>query len=362
MKEITPQVYQWSRYAPDERRERNGHFVRGAAGEPGVVIDPVPLHEGDEAHLRELGGVAAVLLTGPAGPVTLACAASFGCPVRSPASGDDGRSGSITPARSGEALPAGLQVIPLPADGSDRAAYYHPESQSLFAGAGTVVGDPAGTVRLPAAGGATPEAAAREARRLRALLTHPTTRLLLGDGCSLLNGPARAIQDLLYRHDPAAWLLRPAELRAREARVAGRRYHVQNADGARLLGLTAHDFDVSAVSPGRENYPLHRHDGDEEVFVILEGEGELRTEQGVFPVRAGDILGFPPRYQVAHTLRNTGAEELRYLSFSAPAERLGMVDYPESGQRAEFTAYGKRHRFFRPERMSVGYWEGTPTD
>jgi hypothetical protein len=35
MKQITPQVYEWSRYAPALRRERNGHFVQAAPGQPG---------------------------------------------------------------------------------------------------------------------------------------------------------------------------------------------------------------------------------------------------------------------------------------------------------------------------------------
>jgi uncharacterized cupin superfamily protein len=241
-------------------------------------------------------------------------------------------------------------------------AYYHQDSQSLFVGAAALVGAPVGQLSLPPASGEHPEATARAARGLRGLLADPVARLLLGEGMSLLHEPSRALQDLLYRHDPAAFLLRPGELREREPFVGGRRYYTHNADCARMLGLTAHDFDVSVIPPGRENFPLHRHDGSEELYIVLEGEGELRTEQGVFPVRAGDMLGFPPRYQVAHALRNTGPGDLRYLSFAAPAERLNMNDYPESGQRSEGTSYGKRHRFFRPERMDVGYWENTPTD
>jgi uncharacterized cupin superfamily protein len=313
------------------------------------VIDPVPLHEGDEAHLRELGGVAAVLLTGPASPEARDCATTFGCPLLAPAH---------PPAAP--PLPAALQVIPLATD--DGAAYYHPGSRSLFAGAAAVAGDPAGRLRLPS-----PESAdaAGAARRLRALLAFPAARLLLSDGASLPHDPASALQDLLYRHDPAACLLRPEELLPKPKAPGGgggRRYYTRDAACARLLGLTAHDFDVTTVPPGRENWPLHRHDGSDELFIILEGEGELRTERGVFPVRAGDMLGFPPRYQVAHALRNTGPGDLRYLSFSAPAEQLNMNDYPESGQRSEYTPYGKSHRFFRPERMDVGYWENTPTD
>ena len=87
-----------------------------------------------------------------------------------------------------------------------------------------------------------------------------------------------------------------------------------------------------------------------------------RSGRGTFAVVAGDVFGCPPRYQIAHHIRNTGEGDLRFLSFAAPAERLDMGDYPESGQRVESTAYGKRRRFFLPERVDVGYWEGTPTD
>jgi uncharacterized cupin superfamily protein len=172
-----------------------------------------------------------------------------------------------------------------------------------------------------------------------------------------------ALQDLVYRHDPAAFLLRPEEAHWSAPRGAGRRYRLRSAEGSRLLGLTAIDFEWSAVAPGCENYPLHRHDGVEEVFVVLEGEGELRTERGTVPIRAGDVLGFPPRHQVAHAIRNTGPGELRFLAVGSPgAERLDMTDYPESGQHSETAAFGKRRRFFLPDRVQVGYWEGVATD
>jgi uncharacterized cupin superfamily protein len=184
----------------------------------------------------------------------------------------------------------------------------------------------------------------------------------VSEGDSILHQPARALQDLVYRHDPAAFLLRSDELCWREPFRGGRRYGQDAAECARLIGLTGHNFDVCAIPPGRENYPLHRHDGNEELYVVLEGQGEVRTEQGTFAVGAGDIVGFPPRYQVAHVLRNIGEGELRFLSFSNPAETLDMGDYPESGQRVEGTPYGKVRRFFLPNRTNVGYWEGTPND
>ena len=61
MKRISAVAYEWSRYDSRSQRDANGHFVQAAAGEPGVLVDPVPLNEGDEAHVRALGGVAAVV-------------------------------------------------------------------------------------------------------------------------------------------------------------------------------------------------------------------------------------------------------------------------------------------------------------
>jgi uncharacterized cupin superfamily protein len=74
------------------------------------------------------------------------------------------------------------------------------------------------------------------------------------------------------------------------------------------------------------------------------------------------VLGFPPRYQVAHAFVNTGDRPLRYFAFGARAAALEMVDYPASGKRSEGTAYGKYRRFYPPARTDVPYWENEPAD
>jgi uncharacterized cupin superfamily protein len=322
----------------------------------------VPFREGDEAQVREHGGVAAVVLTGPTRAHEAAPAAqAFRCPILAPrpaASTSDGE--QIQPIDAGAGLPADLRAIALPSprEGGE-LAFYHGPSSSLIVGS-ALVGAPAGEVSLPSSGPAAEAAGA--ARGLRALLARPFARLLLGEGDSLLRDPIRALQDLLYRHDPAAFLLRQEEVHWREPFQHGQRFHEQFADCSRLLGLTAHDFDLCVIPPGGANFPLHRHDGTEELYYVLAGRGEVRTEQGTFAIAAGDVFGFPPRYQIAHHIRNTSEGELRFLSFAAPVERLDMCDHPGSGQRFEGTAYGKRRRFFLPERVNVGYWEGTPTE
>jgi uncharacterized cupin superfamily protein len=361
MKQITPQIWTWSQYQPERRLDRNGHFVQRAPGEAGVLIDPVPFREGDEGQVREYGGVAAVVVTGAPNVHAAADAARvFRCPILAPRPGAAAPGGvQVQPIDATAGLPADLRTIALPSTAGGEIAFYHGPSSSLLVGS-ALVGAPAGQVSLPSS--VTAAEAAGAARGLRALLARPFARLLLGEGDSLLRDPVRALQDLLYRHDPAAFLLRQEELHWREPFQHGQRFREEWADCSRLLGLTAHDFDLCVIPPGRMNFPLHRHDGNEELYYVVAGQGVLRTEQGTFAIAAGDVFGFPPRYQIAHQICNTGEGDLRFLSFSAPAERLEMMDYPESGQRAEGTTYGKRRRFFLPERVDVGYWEGTPTD
>ena len=68
------------------------------------------------------------------------------------------------------------------------------------------------------------------------------------------------------------------------------------------------------LEPG-EAPPLHVHEDAEQVFYILEGEGELQVGHEApetFPVKVGDFVRTPPG--TYHAIRCTGAERLVYLS------------------------------------------------
>jgi uncharacterized cupin superfamily protein len=97
--------------------------------------------------------------------------------------------------------------------------------------------------------------------------------------------------------------------------------------GAKLLG-----YNITAVPPGMRAFPKHNHRANEEMFFVLEGNGELHVGDQVHPVRAGDIIGCPPGGpETAHQLVNTGATELKYLAVST---RLSpeVCEYPDSGK------------------------------
>jgi len=70
------------------------------------------------------------------------------------------------------------------------------------------------------------------------------------------------------------------------------------------------------VAAGHETL-LHRHHVAEELYYIVQGQGDMSLGDAIFPVVVGDSVCIPPG--VAHKIRNTGTEELKILCSCAPA-------------------------------------------
>ena len=64
------------------------------------------------------------------------------------------------------------------------------------------------------------------------------------------------------------------------------------------------------TSSARVTVPWHFHE-TEEVIVVLEGNGECRTEEGAENYSAGDVIIFQPR--VKHSLKNSGDTLIRQI-------------------------------------------------
>ena len=60
--------------------------------------------------------------------------------------------------------------------------------------------------------------------------------------------------------------------------------------GTRQIGCT-----LVVLEPGKRAWPYHLHYAEEELFVVLEGEGTLRYDDEEFPIRSGDMVLTPPR-------------------------------------------------------------------
>ncbi len=133
-----------------------------------------------------------------------------------------------------------------------------------------------------------------------------------------------------------------------------RRATIGDHIGAKNLG-----YNLTVLPPGKAQCPFHCHHGEEEMFFILEGEGELRFGDDRFPIRRHDVIACPPGGpEVAHQIINTGTTTMRYLALSTRVA-IDACEYPDSGKVSVFA--GKRgerklRKIFRAE-STVDYYD-----
>jgi uncharacterized cupin superfamily protein len=103
--------------------------------------------------------------------------------------------------------------------------------------------------------------------------------------------------------------------------------------GARKLG-----YNLTELPPGKAQCPFHSHREEEEMFLILEGEGELRFGDRRFKLRRHDVIACPTGdASVAHQIINTGTVPLRYLSLSNQSD-TEVCEYPDSNKVGIFSS------------------------
>src|SRR5450755_671189 len=81
---------------------------------------------------------------------------------------------------------------------------------------------------------------------------------------------------------------------------------------------------------GGSGAPAHCHALEEELFVVLDGDGTLRLGEDEHLLRAGDVIARPPSTGVAHSLR-AGDGGLVYLAYGTRVAG-DSVYYPELGK------------------------------
>jgi uncharacterized cupin superfamily protein len=142
-------------------------------------------------------------------------------------------------------------------------------------------------------------------------------------------------------------------------RYTSSRGQISDHIGARNLG-----YNLTVLPPGKAQCPFHSHHGEEEMFFILEGEGELRFGDQRYPIRRHDVIACPTGgAEVAHQIINTGTTTMRYLALSTLVE-LEACEYPDS--QKILVASGKRgerglRKLFRAEN-TVDYYDRERTD
>jgi uncharacterized cupin superfamily protein len=143
-------------------------------------------------------------------------------------------------------------------------------------------------------------------------------------------------------------------------------YKSADASFGRLLGLRNLGISYNEVPPGKSSCPFHNHHQEDELFVILEGEGTYRFGEASHAFKAGAVLGAPAGDRsTAHQIINTGSGTLRYLGVSNMAT-TEVCEYPDSGKFGVFsrttgnpTDKSSLRHLIR-DGKAVDYWDGEP--
>jgi uncharacterized cupin superfamily protein len=129
------------------------------------------------------------------------------------------------------------------------------------------------------------------------------------------------------------------------ATVARTRTDLARAAGSRTTGLKRYD-----VPPGKLGAPPHCHSAEEELFVVLDGEGSLLLGDEEHAVRRGHVVARPPGTGVAHAFR-AGESGLSFLAYGT-REPNDICFYPRSN-KLFFRGIGLVARL-----EQLDYWDG----
>ena len=115
-------------------------------------------------------------------------------------------------------------------------------------------------------------------------------------------------------------------------------------------GSVTTGINYNRVHPGKLSGPPHCHSLEEEMFVILDGDGVCLLGEDEYPVRRGHVVARPASSRVPHAFRG-GEDGLTMLAYGT-RDANDIAYYPRSN-KVNLRGIGV---IFRPER--VDYWDG----
>ena len=146
----------------------------------------------------------------------------------------------------------------------------------------------------------------------------------------------------------------------------GSLYKSADVSFGRLAGLRNLGASYNEVPSGKSSCPFDNHHQEDELFIVLEGEGTYRFGDARHAFKAGDVLVAPAGDQsTAHQIINTGSKTLRYIGVSTMAA-TEVCEYPDSGKFGVFsrttgnpTDKSSLRHLIR-DGKEVDYWDGEP--
>ena len=123
---------------------------------------------------------------------------------------------------------------------------------------------------------------------------------------------------------------------------------------SRELGLAVESVATGisqvTIASGKSGFPPHCHSAEEELFVVLDGDGLVVLGDDEHPVRRGHIISRPPATRVPHSFR-AGDDGLTYLAYGTRVPN--DIAYHPRSNKINFRGVGLITRLER-----VDYWEG----
>lgn len=86
-----------------------------------------------------------------------------------------------------------------------------------------------------------------------------------------------------------------------------------------VLGLTGCEISFNCTAAGQFTPFVHKHDLNEEVYIVLSGEGEFMADGQEFPIKEGSVIRVAP---AAERAIKAGKQDLTYICIQAQAGSL----------------------------------------
>lgn len=196
MKQILPDIWQWSWFSDEKQLDFNGLFL--VTGEHKILVDPPTMTAEARAVVRRYEPIDYIILTNRDHLREAATyQEEFRCQLRVPEA--DAAQMTVRPTKTykdGELLPGGMWAIHLKDQKSPgESALFIERGQGVLIVGDALIGKPPGSVRMLPAEKYADIQKAKDA--LSRLLKYNFESLLVGDGASILNGGKQQVEHLL---------------------------------------------------------------------------------------------------------------------------------------------------------------------
>lgn len=107
--------------------------------------------------------------------------------------------------------------------------------------------------------------------------------------------------------------------------IGGTMVDVGRTVGSKTIGLN-----IQTIAPGHFSSRRHKHVFQEEILIVMSGEGLLHHGDERIPVGAGDCVCYLPEDPEAHTFENIGARDAVIWAFGNRFNHEVAL-YPDQG-------------------------------